>query len=359
MTAFLSLENLSKTYGTHIALNGMSLNVSEGEFVSFLGPSGCGKTTTLRMIGGFVQPDSGAIRFQGIDLAGVPPYKRRAINTVFQDYALFPHLTVAENVAFGLRYAGMAKDKRDRVVDESLATVGLSARRDYFPGVLSGGQKQRVALARAICLRPKILLLDEPLSALDAKLREEMQIELKRLHRQLGIAFVFVTHSQDEALVMSDRIILMRDGRIEQEGTPEDLYTRPTTLFAAEFIGNRALATGTVLHREGLAGTVSLGGIEIPTCWTDPAARDGEPVRVLLSPEHLSLTGNGGIQAQVTDILFLGQVRRILLKLASGETVMMDRKAHDTTALPSIGETVSFSVAPNTVRAYCAAGARP
>lgn len=352
MPEFLLLENICKSYHHHVVLDGLNLSIAEGEFVSLLGPSGCGKTTTLRIVGGFTQPDSGTIRLQSKDLAGVPPHKRKDINTVFQDYALFPHMTVAENVGFGLRYSGVAREKMHQAVDEALATVGLSARRDHYPNMLSGGQKQRVALARAIALRPKILLLDEPLSALDAKLREEMQIELKRLHRQLGIAFVFVTHSQHEALVLSDRIVLMKDGRIEQQGKPEELYSSPATIFAAEFVGDRSLVGGRLVRREGEGGIVAIDGAEISAGWIETAVEVGDDVRVLLNPEHLILSEAASCRAEVIDHLFLGQTRRILLRLRSGEPVMLDRSIRDAGALPGIGDVIGISHTPGVARAY-------
>ena len=352
MSDFLVLDNVRKTYGQHVALNGINLEIKEGEFVSFLGPSGCGKTTTLRMIGGFTQPSSGLISLQGRNLAGVAAYKRKEINTVFQDYALFPHMTVGENVAFGLKYSRTSKSDITRTVKEALSTVGLISRVDTYPNVLSGGQKQRVALARAIALRPKILLLDEPLSALDAKLREEMQIELKRLHRQLGIAFIFVTHSQDEALILSDRIVLMKDGSIEQQGTPEELYAKPSTIFGAEFIGDRNLVGGTLVSRDGQGGIVAISGFELKAGWVDQAAALGDRVKVLLSPEHVTISNTAAMRAEVFDHLFLGQARRVLFKLQSGDTVMMDRGMRDTGALPAIGEIVDLTHTPGIARAF-------
>ena len=234
--AFLDLEALTKTFGTHAAVDGLSLTVEKGEFVSLLGPSGCGKTTTLQMIAGFVEPTSGAIRLEGRDLLTVKPAKR-GLGIVFQSYALFPHMTVAENVAFGLEMQGVAAVDRVKRVGETLELVGLTAFTGRFPRQLSGGQQQRVALARALVIRPQILLLDEPLSNLDAKLRGEMQIELRQIQRTVGTTTILVTHDQAEAMALSDRIVVMSQGKIEQIGTPQETYEKPASAFVSQFLG--------------------------------------------------------------------------------------------------------------------------
>src|SRR5215218_8099400 len=260
--AFLALDNLTKHFGSHVAVDRLSLEVEKGEFVSLLGPSGCGKTTTLQMIAGFVEPSGGAIRLEGRDLLAVKP-ARRGLGIVFQSYALFPHMTVAENVAFGLEMQGVAAAERTRRVGETLALVGLGAFTGRFPRQLSGGQQQRVALARALVIRPQILLLDEPLSNLDAKLREEMQIELRQIQRSVGTTTILVTHDQGEAMALSDRIVVMNHGRAEQIGPPHEAYERPATPFVAGFLGKTNLVKGTTVRPErisfatfGLAGTV-------------------------------------------------------------------------------------------------------
>ena len=260
--AFLDLEALTKTFGTHAAVDGLSLTVEKGEFVSLLGPSGCGKTTTLQMIAGFVEPTSGAIRLEGRDLLTVKPAKR-GLGIVFQSYALFPHMTVAENVAFGLEMQGVAAAERGKRVGETLELVGLAAFTGRFPRQLSGGQQQRVALARALVIRPQILLLDEPLSNLDAKLREEMQIELRQIQRTVGTTTILVTHDQAEAMALSDRIVVMNQGRAEQIGPPHEAYERPATSFVASFLGKTNLLDGATVRPEkisfaagGLAGRV-------------------------------------------------------------------------------------------------------
>ena len=258
----LALEKLSKRYGEHFAVDGITLSIAQGEFVSLLGPSGCGKTTTLQMIAGFVEPTSGAIRLGDRDLLAVKPAKR-GLGIVFQSYALFPHMTVAENVAFGLEMQGVAAAERTRRVGETLELVGLAAFTGRFPRQPSGGQQQRVALARALVIQPQILLLDEPLSNLDAKLREEMQIELRQIQRTVGTTTILVTHDQAEAMALSDRLVVMNHGRAEQIGPPHEAYERPATPFVASFLGSTNLVNGTTVRPEkisfageGLAGKV-------------------------------------------------------------------------------------------------------
>ncbi|MCW2857981.1 MAG: transporter ATP-binding protein [Marmoricola sp.] len=251
----IRLTNVAKTFGSVRAVDGISLDIADGEFFSMLGPSGSGKTTVLRIIAGFEQPTTGRIELAGTDVTAMPPF-RRDVNTVFQDYALFPHMSVLENVEYGLRVKKVAKAERRSRATEALATVRLDAHGDRRPSQLSGGQRQRVALARALVNRPKVLLLDEPLGALDLKLRREMQIELKEIQREVGITFVFVTHDQEEALTMSDRIAVFNEGRIQQVATPRELYESPTSAFVAGFVGTSNLLSGaaarTVIGREGM-----------------------------------------------------------------------------------------------------------
>src|ERR671927_518374 len=250
MPGEIQLEELTKAFGEHVAVAGIDLDMPAGEFFTLLGPSGCGKTTTLRMIAGFEQPTSGRILLDGSDVARVPPH-RRNVNTVFQSYALFPHLDVTKNVAFGLKYQKLDKRERARRVAEALELVNLTEFAHRKADQLSGGQQQRVALARALVLRPQVLLLDEPLGALDAKLRKTLQVELKALQREVGITFVYVTHDQEEALTMSDRLAVMNAGRIEQVGPPVEVYERPATDFVAGFIG-----ISNILEREGRHVTI-------------------------------------------------------------------------------------------------------
>ncbi|WP_428683858.1 ABC transporter ATP-binding protein [Reyranella sp.] len=260
--AFLELEKLTKSFGTHNAVDGLTLGVEKGEFVALLGPSGCGKTTTLQMIAGFVEPTSGSIRLAGKDLLAIKPAKR-GLGIVFQSYALFPHMTVAENVGFGLEMQGVAAAERKTRVAETLELVGLGAFTTRFPRQMSGGQQQRVALARALVIRPQVLLLDEPLSNLDAKLREGMQIELRQIQRTVGTTTILVTHDQAEAMALSDRIVVMNQGKAEQIGPPHEAYERPATPFVANFLGKTNLVGGASVRPErisfaasGLAGTV-------------------------------------------------------------------------------------------------------
>ncbi len=254
--AFLELEKLSKAFGTHIAVDGLTLRVEKGEFVSLLGPSGCGKTTTLQMIAGFVEPTSGAIRLAGKDLVATKPAKR-GLGIVFQSYALFPHMTVTENVGFGLEMQGVSASERTTRVGETLELVGLAAFAGRFPRQLSGGQQQRVALARALVIRPQILLLDEPLSNLDAKLREGMQIELRQIQRTVGTTTILVTHDQAEAMALSDRIVVMNHGKAEQIGPPHEAYEKPATAFVANFLGKTNLVNGTTVRPERISFATS------------------------------------------------------------------------------------------------------
>ena len=357
MSDFLMLRNVRKTYGDLVALDSINLTVAEGEFISFLGPSGCGKTTTLRMIGGFTEPTSGEILFEGRDVAHVPPYKRDFVHTVFQDYALFPHMTVGENVGFGMKYVGLSKSEIEEKAVAALETVGLGNRAQDRPNMLSGGQKQRVALARALALQPKVLLLDEPLSALDAKLREEMQIELKRLHQKIGIAFVFVTHSQREAMVMSDRVVLMNQGRIVQEGSPESLYAAPENLFCADFIGDRSFLRSDITALDAAAGTgrANVSGLDCKLDWIEPGLAVGDPAQIMIDPTTLRITSGKGLRAKVLDHQFLGDSRRVLFETQSGETLNID-VGLDVANLPAVDEVVSLETANGSIRAFRAAG---
>jgi ABC-type Fe3+/spermidine/putrescine transport system ATPase subunit len=357
MSDFLVLQNVRKTYGDLVALDSINLSVAQGEFISFLGPSGCGKTTTLRMIGGFTEPTSGEILFEGRDVARVPPYKRDFVHTVFQDYALFPHLTVGENVGFGMKYSGLPKSEIEGKAVAALETVGLGNRAQDRPNMLSGGQKQRVALARALALQPKVLLLDEPLSALDAKLREEMQIELKRLHQRIGIAFVFVTHSQHEAMVMSDRVVLMNQGQIVQAGSPESLYAAPENLFCADFIGNRSFLTTDITALDSAAGTgrAKLSDLEIELDWIEPGLAVGDAAQIMIEPTTLCITSGEGLPAKVLDHQFLGDSRRVLFEIQSGETLSIDFGLDDAN-LPAVGEVVSLGTANGSIRAFQTGG---
>ena len=292
-TADVELIDVTKRFATVTAVDHVSLRIAQGAFYSLLGPSGCGKTTTLRMIAGFEQPTEGEILIAGEPVAGVPAY-RRHVNTVFQHYALFPHMDVARNVGYGLRQVGTTKDEERRRVAEALDLVRLSGYDHRRTWELSGGQQQRVALARALVNRPTVLLLDEPLGALDLKLRTEMQLELKLLQQEVGITFVYVTHDQDEAMTMSDVIVVMRDGRIQQQGSPEELYERPVNRFVAGFLGQSNSIAGQFagLDEAGRSATVqTASGLVLRGRLTDPAARPavGDTAVVAIRPERLDL----------------------------------------------------------------------
>ena len=301
----VEIDRVTKRFGPVTAVDDMSLRIERGAFYSLLGPSGCGKTTTLRMIAGFEQPTSGEIYLDGNPVAGVPPY-RRNVNTVFQHYALFPHMTVAQNVGYGLRQKGIKRKDEERRVDEALMLVRLFHYGHRRTWELSGGQQQRVALARALINHPTVLLLDEPLGALDRKLRHEMQIELKQLQQQVGITFVYVTHDQEEALTMSDTIVVMRDGKIQQQGPPEQLYQQPLNQFVAGFIGSSNFITATVVdHDPGTrAATVeTASGLRLRGFVTDGDARPsaGDTVTVAVRPERLQVDrADGSIAAGST-----------------------------------------------------------
>ncbi|MNP01292.1 Spermidine/putrescine import ATP-binding protein PotA [compost metagenome] len=302
MTTAVQFTDVSRHYGDVRAVDRVSIEIRDGEFFSMLGPSGSGKTTCLRLIAGFEQPSSGSIRIHGEEAAGLPPYQRD-VNTVFQDYALFPHMNVLENVAYGLKVKGVAKAERLARAEEALGMVALGGYGSRKPVQLSGGQRQRVALARALVNRPRVLLLDEPLGALDLKLREQMQSELKKLQRQLGITFIFVTHDQSEALSMSDRVAVFNKGRIEQVDTPRNLYMRPATRFVAEFVGTANVLRGDLSQR-----------------------LLGERREFSLRPEHVRFgrAGDGELEVAGTlfDVQYMGSNSRYEIELDSGERLV-------------------------------------
>jgi spermidine/putrescine transport system ATP-binding protein len=305
------------------AVDGINLQMPAGEFFSMLGPSGCGKTTTLRMIAGFERPTSGRILLDGHDMAVTPPHKRN-VNTVFQNYALFPHLNVFDNIAFGLRRHKRPKAEIRHQVAEALELVQLTGLEKRKPVQMSGGQQQRVALARALVLQPAVLLLDEPLGALDAKLRKALQIELKALQQQVGITFVYVTHDQEEALTMSDRIAVMSDGRIEQVGPPQDVYEEPTTTFVADFLGVSNLMAVTAHGESNRRCKVALGEFELFASNGD-LSTTGE-TRMVIRPERVRLeahqsTGENRIPGMVERVVYLGNANQIIVRLAHGETI--------------------------------------
>jgi spermidine/putrescine transport system ATP-binding protein len=308
----VDLVGLSKRYGDQLVLKGIDLTIPAGQFFSLLGPSGCGKTTTLRLIGGFERPDEGQVLLDGGDVSGVPP-ERRPVNTVFQSYALFPHLSVADNVAFGLRFNGSERSSAKQRVSEALELVRLGQYAKRKPHQLSGGQQQRVALARALVLRPRVLLLDEPLGALDAKLRKALQLELTSLQREVGITFVYVTHDQEEALTMSDRLAVMKEGEVEQVGTPREIYEHPRTAYVADFLG-----VANLLPAEQIGGgRVRVAGAELDV--TGDVAASGA-CHVVVRPERVRLVraGDGGansLRCIVDKLVYVGAVTQVHLRV--------------------------------------------
>lgn len=287
--ALLRLENLKKSFDENPVLKGICLDVMPGEFVTLLGPSGCGKTTTLRIIAGLLEPDAGRVFLDGKDITRLEPEKRD-VNTVFQNYALFPHMNVEKNISYGLRIKGVKKSEWQKKVSEMLSLVQLEGYEKRMPSQLSGGQRQRVAIARAVVLNPRLLLLDEPLGALDLKLRRQMQQELKDIQRRLGIAFIYITHDQEEALNMSDRIAIMRDGHFEQIGTPEEIYERPKTRFAADFIGQTNLLEATVAEKDGRGLILNYAGMFIPARNADFDVQIGDSVALSLRTERIGFS---------------------------------------------------------------------
>ncbi len=338
------LEAVRKEFGDFVAVERADFSIGRGEFFSLLGPSGCGKTTLLKMIAGFELPTSGRVLLEGTDVSDVPPHKRN-VNTVFQQYALFPHMSVFDNVAYGLRAKKVPSDEAGRRSMEMLEIVRLAEFARRRPAQLSGGQQQRVALARALVNLPSALLLDEPLAALDLKLREAMQLELKRIQREVGITFIFVTHDQGEALTMSDRIAVMSRGRVEQIGTPEEIYAAPASIFVAGFIGSANLLPGTLESAGDNGARVVLDSgvaVDVPR---PTEARPGDPVTVMLRPERLEL-GNGetaGISGTVAEVIYQGSERRLIVDLTDGTEVVATVDADGEAPTVSKGDTVALT----------------
>jgi spermidine/putrescine transport system ATP-binding protein len=339
----VELVRVTKRFDDVVAVDDVSLTIPRGSFFALLGPSGCGKTTTLRMIGGFEEPTSGTIRLGGSDVTGQPPYKRN-VNTVFQSYALFPHLSVFENVAFGLRRRGVKGGDLAARVNEAMELVGVGGLAKRKPRQLSGGQQQRVALARALVNRPHVLLLDEPLGALDLKLRKQLQLELKRIQHEVGITFVHVTHDQEEAMTMADTIAVMNEGRIEQLGSPTELYERPRTAFVAGFLGVSNLLWGTVAG----PGLVRLdGGTEIRVADGTLAGREGR-VAVGVRPEKIRLDGEAGnaLHGAVAEIAYIGVSSQYVVNTLAGSITVYVQNS-DTGKRPAApGDAVTLSWSP-------------
>ena len=356
--AAIELVGIAKRFhsrhGVVTAVDGIDLSIGEGEFFSLLGPSGCGKTTTLRMVGGFEEPTEGQILLHGRDVVRVPP-NHRDVNMVFQSYALFPHMSVFDNVAFGLRRKSVDKRELTQRVNAMLELVQLDEKSSRRPRELSGGQQQRVALARALVNRPRALLLDEPLAALDLKLRQAMQLELKRIQREVGITFVFVTHDQNEALTMSDRLVVMNAGIIEQLGSPRDVYERPRTRFVAGFIGTSNIITGTVRELDGKTAVLDTAAEESVVAYNavDAGAAIGQPLDITIRPEKISLTSarpgpdRCAMRGQVTEVVYLGTSTQYTVRTTSGgELLVYVQNASDSSDIANRGDTVWLSWRP-------------
>ena len=331
----INLTGISKSYGDHVVLDDLNLYIRENEFITLLGPSGCGKTTTLRIIGGFETPDAGSVVFDGKDITSLPPNERN-LNTVFQKYALFPHMSIAENIAFGLRIKKKSKEYINDKIRYALKLVNLEGFENRSIDSLSGGQQQRIAIARAIVNEPKVLLLDEPLGALDLKLRQDMQYELIRLKNELGITFVFVTHDQEEALTISDTIVVMNQGYIQQIGTPEMIYNEPVNAFVADFIGDSNIINGTMIQDK----VVEILGVKIPC--VDEGFGCNTPVDVVIRPEDVEIIepGAGFMDGDIVSIIFKGVHYEISI-MANGYEWLVH-----TTKMYPVGTHVGINVIP-------------
>jgi spermidine/putrescine transport system ATP-binding protein len=342
----VELSGVTKSFGVFVAVDDLTLEIYEGEFFSLLGPSGCGKTTTLRMIAGFEEPTEGMISVDGEPVRGVPPY-RRPVNTVFQSYAIFPHLNVFDNVAFGLRRSGVKGEELRNRVTEACAMVQLEGFEKRRPTELSGGQQQRVALARALVNRPKVLLLDEPLGALDLKLRKEMQLELKSLQHEVGITFVYVTHDQEEALTMSDRIAVMNEGKVQQVADPTTLYELPKNHFVANFIGQTNVFSGTVESVNGDRVTLrTSGGNKIEAVAQEEAGVEvGVAAQATVRPEKIRFgnTGDNVSVAEVRQIVYLGVSTQYIAELPDGARLVLYQQNAQDAAGPGVGEEASVA----------------
>ena len=334
----VELKNISVAFDGEQVLDGLNLTIKDKEFITLLGPSGCGKTTTLRLIAGFLEPDSGDVLFEGEKINGVPAYKRQ-VNTIFQRYALFPHLNVYENIAFGLRVKKRPEKEIKEKVAEMLKLVNLTGLEKRHIDTLSGGQQQRVAIARAIANHPKVLLLDEPLAALDLKLRKDMQKELKKIQQQLGITFIFVTHDQEEALTMSDRVVVMDGGKIQQVGTPQDIYNEPQNAFVADFIGESNIVDGKMLRDY----YVEFSGQKFDCL--DKGFNENEQVDVVVRPEDVDIVTpeKGMLKGQVTSVAFLGVHYEIIVDIGGFKWMIQTTDEHFT------GDNVGLYIEPDAI----------
>jgi putative spermidine/putrescine transport system ATP-binding protein len=337
--AYLTLSNVSKQFGDSYAVHDFNLDVEKGEFVSFLGPSGCGKTTTLRMVAGFETPTDGAITLDSADITNKAPNQRN-MGMIFQSYALFPNMTVAQNIGFGLRVRNTDKAEIDNRVKEMVSLVNLEKHVNKYPYQLSGGQQQRVALARALAIRPNVLLLDEPLSALDAKIRVSLRAQIREIQKRLGITAIFVTHDQEEALSISDRIVVMYDGNVEQVGTPFEIYNFPRTTFVANFVGSLNTAVAEVL--DPAKGLLSVDGVQFVSAAKMDGLKKGDKVRIAIRPERFSFASEmkkaNMVDCQIENITFLGSVVRVHILIGNSKFTM-DTFNYPSLELPRIGAT--------------------
>lgn len=334
----IDLKDIHVTFDGEQVLDGLDLSIKDKEFITLLGPSGCGKTTTLRIIAGFLEPDEGELIFEGRDISGVPAYKRQ-VNTIFQRYALFPHLNVYDNIAFGMRIKKISENEIKKSVKEMLSLVNLEGFEKRRINTLSGGQQQRVAIARAIANKPKVLLLDEPLAALDLKLRKDMQKELRNIQRQLGITFVFVTHDQEEALTLSDRVVVMDKGKIQQVGTPQDIYNEPQNAFVADFIGESNILDGVMLKDF----SVNFSG-QTFVC-LDKGFEENEPIDAVVRPEDVDIVekSKGMLTGTVTSVDFLGVHYEIIVDIGGFKWMIQTTDEH------KVGEEVGLYIEPDAI----------
>ena len=344
MGELIRLENIVKSFDDNVVLNGIDLSVDENEFVTLLGPSGCGKTTTLRIIGGFEKPDEGRVYFEGKDITDLPP-NQRPINTVFQNYALFPHMTVGENIAFSLRVKKKSESEIKQKVADALSLVNLKGFENRRIDQLSGGQQQRIAMARAIVNEPRVLLLDEPLGALDLKLRQEMEYELVRLKKELGITFIYITHDQEEALTMSDKVVVMNEGYIQQEGTPQEIYDEPVNAFVADFIGDSNILSGQMTDER----IVCIDEINYPCIdGTAEGFPPGRRVDVVIRPEDIDIVpyGEGLWNGTIISKLFIGVHYEMLVQSEHGEVewLLQNYDQHE------VGEKIGMYVDPENIQ---------
>lgn len=356
MNPIVDMSNISKSYGSVVGVKHVDLSVKEGEFLTLLGPSGCGKSTLLRMLAGFEEPTTGTIKIAGKDVTRLPPQKRD-VNMMFQDYARFPHMTVGKNIAYGLERKGIRGVQARTRSEQALALVGLPDTFNRHPHQLSGGQRQRVALARAIVREPKVILLDEPLSALDAKLREQMQVELKHMHQKLGITFIMVTHDQTEALVMSDRVIVMNKGVIAQDGSPEDIYQNPKSVYVADFIGKTNIIPAAVVSCHGDETVVEAVGRKLRVVGRQLADSSDKMIQIGIRPEAFRISEetkdvDNTFPGEIVETIYHGLILRTVARLQNGSEVLIDEVLDERAKKrrhQAPGSPISLSVSPDEI----------